>query len=136
MNSIPFALGVVSMIDENIVCVTLEEDGEVDEVIIGELIQATIKMSEGKPHAILQDYNNKIVSSTPAVKKLVSVRTEKESLVFARAFVTYNLHNQLEINHFIQYYKPDILSRIFKTKEDALVWLRAINAERNKDKQA
>jgi hypothetical protein len=128
MNSIPFALGEVSLIDENIVCVTLEKDGEVDEVIIGELIRATLQLSGGRPHAILQDFNNRLVSSSVVAKKTVSVRTEKESQVFARAFVSYNLHNQLEITHFIQHYKPEILSRVFKTKADALVWLREINA--------
>ncbi len=131
MNTIPFALGEVSLIDEQIVCVTLLRDGEVDEAIIGDLIRATLQLSEGRPHAILQDFNNKNVSSSTVAKKTVSGRTEQDDHVFARAFVSYNLHNQLETTHFIQYYKPGVRSQIFKSKTEAVQWLREVIKERN-----
>jgi hypothetical protein len=133
MKSIPFELGEVSLIDEQIVCVTLTKDGDLDEPVIRELIQATQLLSGGKPHAILQDFNGKNVSSSTLAKQAVSVRTEKLSGVIARAFVSYNLHNQLEITHFIQHYKPEIESRIFKTKTEALSWLREVIAARNEN---
>jgi hypothetical protein len=123
MKLIPFDLGEVTVTERNIVSVTLLKNGEVDESMIVQLIKATIQLSEGKPYAILLDFNGKNVPSTALAKQLVAARNTYESMVLARAIVDQNLKNNTEINNFIRHHKPEVETRVFKTKTEALTWL-------------
>jgi hypothetical protein len=126
MKPIPFDLGEVILAEPGIVCVTLLKDGEVDEQMIVTLIKATIQLSAGKPYVILLDFNGKNVPSTNLAKQLVAARSEHESHILGRAIVSQNLQNTIEINYFIQHYKPSVETRLFKNKATAMEWLKLV----------
>jgi hypothetical protein len=123
---VPFPLGEVSLIQDNIVCVTLLKDGEVDEAIAVQLIKATITLSKGKPYSILIDFNDKDVPSTSLAKQMVAARSEHESKIIARAIAGQNLASKIEITFFIQHYKPSVETRIFNTRAEGLAWLSEV----------
>jgi hypothetical protein len=126
MKPIPFLLGEVSLVDDQIVCVTLLEDGEVDEQMIIQIIKATMELTKGGRHAIMLDFNDKNVPSTSLAKKLVAVRSEHESKVIGRALVSQSLPTLLEMNYFVQNFKPEVETRTFNSRQEGLEWLKLL----------
>lgn len=107
----------------NIICVKFTHDGEIDEPHGVEILSATVQLADSKAHTVLYDFNKKNILMRNIAKQFAAVRNEHESHLYGRAFLIYNLQNEIEARHFINYNKPLVETRIFKEKKAAAAWL-------------
>jgi len=134
---IPVSIADVFLLEDKIVGVRFTKDGELNEAVAIDILKAVLDLAEGKPHAIYYDFNKYNVLLSNIAKKLASVRNDLDSNLIARAFLSRNLMNQIEANHFIQYSKPLAETKVFQTEDEALTWLRSkIHAFKAVDKPA
>jgi hypothetical protein len=113
-----------SLLEPGIICVKLIDDMEVKAEEAKIILDITNKLSEGKFHCILYDFNGKNVIISDFAKKLASFRSITSDHLLARAFLVYNLNNKLEVNNLIRQYKPQVPTQAFETREEALKYLR------------
>jgi hypothetical protein len=124
MKSVSTSLATLRLEEDRIIRILFVQDGDLNEAAAIEILGGIIKLSEGKPQALLYDFNQRSVLLSNIAKRLASARNEQDSNLLARAFLTYNLQNNIEATHFIQYNKPLCETRIFQKEELALAWLR------------
>ncbi|HXC04000.1 MAG TPA: hypothetical protein VNZ86_04560 [Bacteroidia bacterium] len=122
---IPVSIANVFLWEEQLIGIRFTRDGELDEKAAIDILKAVLDLSAGKPHAIYYDFNNYNILLSNIAKKLASVRNDLDSNLIARAFLSRNLMNQIEANHFIQHSKPLAETRVFQSEKEALKWLRA-----------
>lgn len=114
-----------SLLEPGIIQVKLHEDIEVKAEEAKIVLDFTNKLSEGRFHCILYDFNGKNIIISDFAKKLASFRSITSDHLLARAFLVYNLNNKLEVNNLMRQYKPQIPTQAFESKEEAIAYLRA-----------
>lgn len=125
MKPILTGLASVSLEEDKILRILFVRNGDLTEAEAIGILGAVLRLSKGNPHALLYDFNRKSILLSNIAKKLASVRNEHDSNMLARAFVTYNLQNNMEATHFINHSKPLCETKVFHSNEEALAWLRS-----------
>jgi hypothetical protein len=110
--------------EPGIIMTVFSKDTDADETVAVEILSNLIKLSQGEPHCLIYDFNNKNVIIREITRKISSVRDERTSKLICRAFIASSLQNKLESKHFIQAGKPQAETNYFATKEEALIWVR------------
>ena len=120
--SAPFADFI--LINESLVHIKFTKSGGLELEEAKEIHRITAQLTENAPHAVIFDFNRLSVYFSPEVKALAQNRNAISDNLFARAFVTYNLSNKLEVNHFIKYNKPTSPTNIFSSFDQAIRWIK------------
>ncbi len=80
------------------------------------------KITENKKHVSLVDATNFFTIDKEALR--LSSASKTRGNLIATAYYTTNLANRLTTNFFIAFYRPAFPISLFKTKEEALAWLK------------
>ncbi|MHB8259185.1 MAG: DUF7793 family protein [Bacteroidia bacterium] len=75
------------------------------------------------PHAIIPNLSNLYTPFKEYFKFLVSERTPAKDKVIARAIVSTNLASRIEMQNFINFFKPQIPTKLFTSVEEAVAWI-------------
>lgn len=118
-----FSVGTINKIDEHVIEVFFSRDAEIDEKMAIEILSHLYILSEGQPHALLYNFNKRNVIIADIARKLSGRRNYNNANLISRAMVSQNMVSGLESSYYINYDKPDAETKLFKSKEDALVWL-------------
>ena len=126
MEKIETRTALIFLHEEGIVWEDFKEDVEIDISDITENIAASLKLTNGKPHAAVLDTRNKSVTITNAAMKFgASKEVTKDRL--ATAHLTNSLAGELLGNFFMKFFKPKIRNRMFSDEKSALAWLQGIS---------
>ncbi|MDI1353934.1 MAG: hypothetical protein PSX36_03400 [bacterium] len=120
--SLTFDFGSM-VFEDRILIVTLNEDLEITESILEKIFTEGAALSRGVPYSILADVR-KNVSSTSSARKYGAHHPFMKQLV-AQALIADTSAVIILANFFIKVNKPEIPTRLFKKKEDAIAWLRS-----------
>src|ERR1035437_6178668 len=93
-------------------------------------VEKGIKIIEGintlvgdTPHAVIVNIANLYTPFKEFFKFLVSQRDAKKDKIIARAIVSTNLASQMEVKHFIGFFKPQTPTKLCSTIEEAIAWI-------------
>lgn len=112
------------LLEERIIHIKFTRGGELEPEEAKEIIKITAQLSENNSHALIYDFNKFSVYFSQEVRAMAQNRNAVSDNLFARAFVTYNLSNKLEVNHFLKYNKPTTPTTIFSSFDQAIRWIR------------
>ena len=118
-----FSAGTIHKINEHIIEIFFVRDAEIDEKMSIEILNEIILLSGGGPHALLYNFNKKNVLLSDIARKLSGVRNYNNVNLISRAMVTQNMVSGIESSHYINHDKPEAETKLFNTKEKAMVWL-------------
>jgi len=118
-----FSAGTVTKINEHIIEVFFSKDAEIDERMSIELLDKLYALSKGQPHALLYNFNKRNVIIPDIARKLSGRRNYNNANLISRAMVSQNIVSGIESAHYINYDKPDAETKLFNSKDKALVWL-------------
>ncbi len=118
-----FSAGTIGKINEHVIEISFIKDGEIDEKMALDILSKIVELSGGGPHALLYNFNKKNVILSEIAKKLSGVRNYKNVNLISRAMVSQNMVSNIESSHYIQNTKPQAETRLFKDREEALIWL-------------
>jgi len=118
-----FSAGTVTKINEHVIEVFFSKDAEIDEKMSIELLDKLYTLSEGQPHALLYNFNKRNVIIPDIARKLSGKRNYNNANLISRAMVSQNIVSGIESAHYINYDKPDAETKLFNSKDKALVWL-------------
>lgn len=119
--SAPFADFI--LLKESLIQIKFTRSGQLELEEAKEILRITTQLAGSAPHALIYDFNKLSVQFNQEVRALAQNRDTISDNLFARAFVTYNLSNKLEVNHFIKYNKPTTPTTIFSSFDQALRWI-------------
>jgi hypothetical protein len=119
-----FSGGTVQKIDDFIIEFCFDRDLEVDQQMSVEVLGIIMELSEGKPHALLYNFNKQNVILSEIARKLSGVRSYRNAQLTARAVVTQSFSSSLEATHYIQHVLPSTETSLFQKREDAIEWLQ------------
>ncbi|MCB0408761.1 MAG: STAS/SEC14 domain-containing protein [Flavobacteriales bacterium] len=111
-------------VEDDILYITLKEDADLKVENIDEMIDARIRIQNGKKMKVIADIRNIWQASLKARKRAAS--SEMQSQNIAMAIVTDSLASKLLANFFIKINKPSSPTRMFNSKEEGLLWLNTI----------
>lgn len=120
--SAPFADFI--LMNEGIVHIKFTRSGQLEVEEAKEILRITTQLAENGLHALIYDFNRLSVFFSQEVRAMAQNRNPHSDNLFARAFVTYNLSNKLEVNHFIKYNKPTTPTTIFSSFDQAIRWIK------------
>lgn len=120
--SAPFADFI--LLSGSLIHIKFTKSGQLELEEAKEILKITTQLSENTPHALIYDFNKLSLHFSAEVRALAQNRSASSDNLFARAFVTYNLSNKLEVNHFIKYNKPTTPTSIFSSFDQALRWIK------------
>lgn len=118
-----FSAGTVNKIDDLVIEFIFDKDIEIDQQASIEILSLIMNLSEGKPHALLYNFNQQNIILSEIARKFSGVRNYRNSNLVARAIVTQSLSSSLEAKHYISNVNPAADTMVFKTKEEAVEWL-------------
>jgi hypothetical protein len=118
-----FSAGTVHKIDDLIIEFEFDKDMEIDQQTSIEILSIIMNLSDGRPHALLYNFNKQNIILSEIARKFSGARNYRNSKLVARAIVTQSMSSSLEANHYISKTNPSADTMIFKTKEEAVVWL-------------
>jgi hypothetical protein len=119
-----FSGGTVQKIDDFIIEFCFDRDLEVDQQMSVEVLNIIMNLSEGKPHALLYNFNRQNILLSEIARKFSGARSYRNAQLTARAVVTQSFSSSLETTHYIQNVFPSAETRLFEKREDALEWLQ------------
>jgi len=120
--SAPFADFI--LINESLIQIKFTRSGQLELEEAKEILRITTQLAENAPHALIYDFNRLSVYFSQEVRLMAQNRNAILENLFARSFVTYNLSNKLEVNHFIKYNKPTSPTNIFSSFDQAIRWIK------------
>ena len=118
-----FSAGTVKKIDDYIIEIYFDKDGEIDQVMAIDILNKIITLSLGDPHALLYNFNDKNVLLSDIAKKLSGVRNYNNANLISRAMFSKNIVSNMESTHYIKNAHPQAETRLFNDREKALTWL-------------
>lgn len=118
-----FSAGTIKKIDDYIIEIFFDKDGEIDQVMAVDILNKIIELSQGGPHALLYNFNDKNVVLSDIAKKLSGVRNYNNANLISRAMFSKNLVSNLESSHYIKNASPQAETKLFNEREKAVVWL-------------
>lgn len=118
-----FSAGAVKKIDDHVIEIFFTQDGEIDQKIAIEILTKIVELSNGSPHALLYNFNEKNVIISEIARKLSGVRNYNNANLISRAMVTQSMTSNIESSHYVQSTKPEAETKVFKDRETALTWL-------------
>lgn len=118
-----FSAGNVHKIDDLIIEFSFKKDIEIDQELSIEILTIIMNLSKGKTHSLLYNFNTQNVILSEIARKFSGARNYRNSNLVARAIVTQSMSSSLEANHYIAKTNPAADTMIFKTREEAVLWL-------------
>jgi len=113
--------GNVFLRPDNIICVNLKDDYQIDLPDMIEINNAIEKIANGKKHGVLTVGGKYTSFSQDVIKN--SNLPENFTYTIADAFVIISMHQRLLANFYIQVIKPPVPTKYFENTEDAIKWL-------------
>lgn len=121
MEEIELEKSVVS-IDDNVIHIHLKSGQEIELSDAVFIVEAMGKLGKGRKFPILIDAGE--FSSVDKEARIFSAAAESNLYTLADAIAYCNLAQKLLANFYIKYNKPTVPTRVFPTKEEALIWLK------------
>ena len=118
-------LGFVSLylIKPHIVCSDYKTE-EIVNVEMGiKILEGTKSLTEDSRFALIVNLSNLYTPFKEHFKFMVSQRSLEKDNMIARAIVTTNLASQIEMQNFINSFKPLTPTKLFSTIDEAITWL-------------
>ncbi|MEO6883929.1 MAG: hypothetical protein ABI199_07880 [Bacteroidia bacterium] len=122
LRKIEISIGVVSLNDDGILIVKMNENAIVDVAQVKEQHEAALMLTEGKKYAVLIDARATISASPEA--RAYGALPELYPNILAQAILVNSLANKLMGNFYIKFNKPPVPAQLFQTEKAAMDWLR------------
>jgi len=121
-NQIVISIGTVTMTDEGILIVKMNENAQIDVSQVKEQCEAALKLTKGEKYAVLVDARASL-TATPEARSFGAL-PELYPNIIAQAILVTSLANKLMGNFYIKFNKPPVPAQLFKTEKGAMDWLR------------
>lgn len=118
-----FSAGTVQKLNDFVIEFYFEKDAEIDQALSIEILGIIMVLSEGKPHALLYNFNKQNILLSEIARKLSGARSFSNARMIARAVVTQSMTSSLETTHYINNTNPAADTRIFNERDKAVKWL-------------
>ncbi len=109
---------------DGIVSVLVTLDSDLDLEAMKEIVAARMELVDWQPHTVLIEAESNHHSEKEAREYLANY--EKDPAL-AMAVVSNNLAVRLLANFYVKFDKPRIPTKLFKSREDALAWLKTFH---------
>lgn len=90
-----------------------------------EIIEARVKLAEGKRYPILYTTVYRFVTPSKEVKDYLSTSFQRNKLVIADGFVIGSFSQRLAAKVYLRLNKPSVPTAFFSSEEEAITWLRS-----------
>lgn len=107
--------------DEGLLVITLAEDCELSLDDIREQREIAFSFHQGKPHVVLAIAGQR-TSATEEARKYASMNVPEGRL--AEAILIRSLPVRLLGNFYLKFHKPNVPTKMFESRENAMIWLR------------
>jgi hypothetical protein len=116
-------IGSVTLIEKYIIHIDILPEVDLDVPEIKLLHEAVLKVSKGEKYAILST-SGFACTITPAAREYSATQPTMKEFRIAKALVVSNLAHSLVGNFYIKFNKPFNPTKMFRSKSEALNWLR------------
>jgi len=123
-NTIETSISIVSLLDNEIIKIKGKPHVHIELKNMDEQYEAFLKLTKGKPTKFLTCFGENASISDQA-RELFSNKKRAE-IKTAEALVVSQLHHKLNARFHLNFFKPDIPTKIFESEAKAIEWLEAI----------
>ena len=122
MKTIELKKSTVSLLDEGVLHVHIKDGSEMElsDAILA--VEAEGKVGGGKKYPVLIDCGE--FASVDKEARVFSASPESNIYTIASAIAFVSLGHKLLANFYIKHNKPSVPTQMFKTKEEAIEWLK------------
>ena len=122
MESIRTSFAELTLIEESIILFEINDYIELGVKELKEVREANNKLNKGNPYCVLMDVGDFSSSSKEASEESASEEHSKSRI--ALGVIQNNFAIKLMTQFYLKINKPVCPTKIFRTKEEAIVWLR------------